>query len=138
VGEYCQFFDPLSIFLPEPDMEKTFKPYTIRDLMSCPDKRPRHPKVKYNRENLTIDIDTGNYTYDVDLERIPDAAELLDWMFQLREKEWMTADMMEAFISEFEDACFDALGTGARSTFCHGKREVKWPTVEEMKAKARN
>jgi hypothetical protein len=109
-----------------------FQSRSLEELLNePPEKKPRHPNVKYNSENLTIEI-TAKYFYEVDLEGIRDSAELMDWYWHLQEKGWFTIEMWAAFVSELEDACFDAMGQAARGLFCHSGEKVKWPTVKQM------
>ena len=45
-----------------------------------------------NTENLTICH--RRYGYEIDLEKCRDSAEILDWIFQLLRKSWMTEESM--------------------------------------------
>jgi hypothetical protein len=53
--------------------------------------------------NLTLVLKSGNASYEVDLEQITDSAQMLDWIFQLRTKPWVTNDTISDLVSAFQD-----------------------------------
>ena len=53
--------------------------------------------------NLTLVLKSGNGSYEVDLEQITDSAQMLDWIFQLRTKPWVTNDTISDLVSAFQD-----------------------------------
>jgi hypothetical protein len=61
-------------------------------------------KVHFNKRNLTIDIDNGTYTYEVDLEQCCSPTKLVDWIYQIFNKTWMTPQLIYEFLWEFERA----------------------------------
>lgn len=72
---------------------------------------------KLNARNLTLECDTPDaFGYEIDLEEINDGAEILDWMFHLADKRWMTPQMVHDLLEAFEDIFH------ARATFCQRNR----------------
>jgi hypothetical protein len=73
----------------------------------CPYNGPVIQKRKWGKWILNFDgppsLDYGGATwrYEIVLSRVTNASDMLDWIFQLREKTWMTpqdmADLLEAF-----------------------------------------
>lgn len=53
---------------------------------------------------FTFTYDNGTELYYVPLDRCRTCAELLDWIFQLHGKGWMTPAQMHAFLSLVRDA----------------------------------
>ena len=55
--------------------------------------------VSYDRISNCILINTGlNYDYDVAIERLDNRKEILNWIFHLNRKAWMTSEKMGDFI----------------------------------------
>ncbi|MBD2110152.1 hypothetical protein [Nodosilinea sp. FACHB-13] len=55
----------------------------------------------FNASNLTL-----NHTvegYEIDLEEINSSAEMLDWIFQVRNKQWGTPQVLFDLITAFEE-----------------------------------
>jgi hypothetical protein len=50
--------------------------------------------------NLTLQYKDG--AYEIDLEKITNSAQMLDWIFQIREKVWATPAVMTDLLSAFE------------------------------------
>jgi hypothetical protein len=55
----------------------------------------------FHANNLTLFCDAGSY--EIDLEQITDSAAMLDWIFQLRIKPWVTNDIIGDLITAFEN-----------------------------------
>ncbi len=49
-----------------------------------------------NPENLTVYC--PSYSYEIDLKTCSDSAQILDWIFQLLTKAWMTEESMTEFL----------------------------------------
>lgn len=85
-----------------------------------PDEPRRLPIAVFNKANLTIELIThdGHQLYEIDLERCTTPAQLLDWIYQLHGKTWMTPDLMGKFLSAIQDACREVLGKSVQGCFC--------------------
>ena len=55
----------------------------------------------YNKENFTLTHREG--CYEIDLETCIDSAEMLDWIFQLLHKAWMTDEAMAELLLLFDE-----------------------------------
>lgn len=52
-------------------------------------------KWTFNPSNLTITLnDPEVYEYEIDLETITNSAQMLDWIFQIKKKTWVTHEIM--------------------------------------------
>lgn len=72
---------------------------------------------------LIADEASGNTmfcVYSIILKEATTAAELLDWIFQVNQKEWATRELMGELLSVLEDATFMWLGKSVQSAFCPG------------------
>ena len=58
---------------------------------------------RLDASSLTLALQTGRHHYEIDLEGITDSAQMLDWIFQLRMKAWVTNDILGDLISAFQD-----------------------------------
>ena len=76
-------------------------------------KRTEWGRWKYNKENLTIytePTDNG-WEYEIDLERVRDYSDVIDWLAHLKEKNWIsTKDLGDLF------AALDDISGGLRSS----------------------
>jgi hypothetical protein len=52
---------------------------------------------------LDTRIDGMKHHYEIELLKITDSAHMLDWIFQLRTKTWVTNDIMGDLLSAFQD-----------------------------------
>ncbi|MBZ5667200.1 MAG: hypothetical protein LAO30_21675 [Acidobacteriia bacterium] len=52
---------------------------------------------------LDTKIDRMRHHYEIGLADITDSAHMLDWIFQLRMKAWVTNDVMGDLLSAFQD-----------------------------------
>ena len=78
---------------------------TTSNLMTCADiereaaeHRARMARIVYYdpaADAITIRID---YPYEIEANRIRSKADLLEWMYHLAEKPWMTTEAMIAFL----------------------------------------
>jgi len=86
--------------------------------------------VTFDKEERTIEVrnHTGHWLYEIDLERCTTPAQLLDWIFQLHGKTWMTPEMMDEFLSAIQHACREVLGKSVQGCFCPfgQSRTVDW------------
>jgi putative alpha-1,2-mannosidase len=86
--------------------------------------------VRFNREMLTIEVDQGRggAFYEIDLERCNTPAQMLDWIYQLHGKAWVTATIMYEILGAFERACREVFGTSVQGLFCPGgtNQRVDW------------
>ena len=58
---------------------------------------------RLNASDLTMVLQSGRHHYEIDLEGITDSAQMLDWIFQLRMKAWVTDDIIGDLILAFQD-----------------------------------
>jgi hypothetical protein len=88
------------------------------------------PMVTFDRRNLTIEVRNHDdrHVYEIDLERCTTPAMLLDWIFQLHNKSWMTAELMYELLTTFEEACQEVFGDSVQGCFCPFgvSRSVDW------------
>jgi hypothetical protein len=59
--------------------------------------------AKQNLLVLDTEIKGRNHHYEVNLLNIKDSAHMLDWIFQLRPKAWVTNDVMGDLLNAFYD-----------------------------------
>ena len=52
---------------------------------------------------LDTHIEGMRHQYEIELQKITDSAHMLDWIFQLRRKTWVTNDVMGDLLSAFQD-----------------------------------
>jgi hypothetical protein len=52
---------------------------------------------------LDTKIEGMRHHYEIELWKITDSAHMLDWIFQLRMKTWVTNDVMGDLLSAFQD-----------------------------------
>lgn len=52
---------------------------------------------------LDTRIDDAKHHYEIDLRDIRDSAHMLNWIFQLRMKAWVSNDVMGDLLSAFQD-----------------------------------
>jgi len=69
---------------------------------------------KFNRKNLTLTCLKFPY-YEIDLERCTTGSEVMDWIFQIRWKTWLTPNIIFSFLEEFENAFHEIFGTNAQA-----------------------
>jgi len=73
---------------------------------------------EFNGKNLTLSYVKSPY-YEIDLERCLTGSEVMDWIFQIRWKTWVTPDVMFSFLEEFENAFRKTFNTNAQA-MCSG------------------
>jgi hypothetical protein len=56
---------------------------------------------KLNRKAMALTLEIHPW-YEIDLERIRDSAEMLDWIFQIFKKTWATPDIIYDVLNAFE------------------------------------
>ena len=71
---------------------------------------------------------TERHCYEIDLERSNTPAQILDWIYQLDQKIWMTNDLMGQIIQAYDDACEKVFHAYMQSVFCGSgiPREADW------------
>lgn len=88
------------------------------------------PLATYSSQEKRIDLwFKGHLIYEVDLNTCTDSAQVLDWIFQINEKEWCTAEHLKALLDCFHEACADAFQKDPQGVWCPfgvGK-SVVWP-----------
>lgn len=88
--------------------------------------------ITFDREECTIDMktDDGGHHYWIDLDRCTTPAQLLNWIFQLHNKSWMTADLMRELLEGFEQACREVFDGDVQGVFCPCgvSKIVNWKT----------
>lgn len=81
--------------------------YSAGDLYSMPDSKPAHGdtwgRFTFRRDNLTLEHSGGYY---IDLERCKNSAQLLDWIFQIEGKTWMTVEDKGHLIEALQDLLY--------------------------------
>lgn len=90
---------------------------------------------EFDNRGLTLTCTVSPY-YNIDLTRCGTGSQVMDWIFQIRWKSWMTADIMWSFLSEFESAFKEVFGFNAQSMSAMGKDHLaywKSKTVLEKK-----
>lgn len=88
--------------------------------------------VTLRKDNLTLEIqDGGSYLYHIDLEECTDSAGVLDWIFQVLNKDFMTPDLMFAILNELNAACATYFNAGVQGVFCPfaENKQVQWPKI---------
>jgi hypothetical protein len=73
---------------------------------------------KFNKKNLTLTFIRRPW-YEIDLERCKNPGEVMDWIFQLRWKNWVTPEVMSSFLREFEKVFEEIFHTNAQA-LCPG------------------
>ena len=65
---------------------------------------PRWGKWWFDRDILCLIFPVHeNYDYEIDLEDCTDAAEILDWIYQLQGKGWLDSQDQKDMLQAFED-----------------------------------
>jgi len=86
------------------------------------------PGVVFHPENLTIIVQGEWCDYELDLERANTPSELLDWIFQITQKTWMTPELTYQFLRALNEACRAVFRDGIQGTYCPwgSSRKVDW------------
>lgn len=71
----------------------------------------------YDHSNFTLTWHDPEGEYEIDLETITTSAEMLDWIFQVQGKGWMTAKGLADLLQAFEDLLHP------QSNLCSGGRD---------------
>lgn len=58
------------------------------------------PVLARYKSNQTVDLWTGRYWYEVDLDRCRNRAELADWCHHLADKVWFTMEHLKQFLEQ--------------------------------------
>lgn len=72
----------------------------------------------FDQKNLTITVRSNHDEFVIDLEEAGTSAELLDWIFQLLGKSWITPDLMFEALMAINDACMIVFGASVQYRFC--------------------
>ena len=78
--------------------------------------------------NLTLVLRSGHDNYEIDLEQINDSAQMLDWIFQLRTKTWVTNDIIGDLLSAFQDIFCP------QATICGGGQNTTINATEHLQS----
>ena len=95
------------------------------------DRRGKLRNAQFKEKDLVIKIydDRGKEKYEIDLERTTTKKELLDWIFHLLGKNWLTPNMLYDFLICLDDTCRDRFDSGARSLYLHNdEKPIQWKT----------
>src|SRR5271157_2038406 len=116
----------------------------IEELLSLSDdeflelrkKERPHPDVEFDRRNLVLKVHHGKTWYEIELRGCNDPAQILDWIFQLNGKTWMTTALMGQVVRAFDNACYEIFGEGIQGTFCPfgASKRAKWRKVKVLRA----
>lgn len=87
--------------------------------------------MTFNKSDLIIEIKhfkNGDYHYSIDLKRCCNAAELLDWIYQLHQKEWCTPAHISEFLNMMDYLCDEYFDGNVQSQFCPSGKlcHVEW------------
>lgn len=79
--------------------------------------------VYFRRHDLTIQIErNGCYYYEIDLEQCKTSSDLLDWIFQIRNKTWVeSSSLLDIVMTVFDDACYAVYGQDAQTLLISDK-----------------
>jgi hypothetical protein len=111
-------------------------PEVLREMRA---KERPHPCVQFDRRNLVLKVyeppPYDKVWYEIDLERCNDPAQILDWIYQLNGKSWMTNDLMGQVIEAIEAACDEVFGHGIQGVFCPcgASRRADWRKVKGIR-----
>lgn len=87
--------------------------------------------AEFDPDRLVIKLSDGNrIRYEVDLARCEKCGEVLDWIFQLLDKNWVTPEVMHSFLQELDRASEKVFGSGIQGVLCSygASKEVNWKT----------
>jgi hypothetical protein len=63
------------------------------------------PKVKFHKDQELIIIEVPKrVVYEIPINRCRDAAQVMNWIFQVKDKNWCTHKLMFDLLSAFQDA----------------------------------
>jgi hypothetical protein len=80
-------------------------------------KRWKH--LQFKKSNLTLVIKDGiDWLYEIDLERCTNAAEWLDFIYQISSKTWCTPIIIAELLEAFEYACEVIHRGDVQGVFC--------------------
>jgi len=88
-------------------------------------------KVRFDRDRVTIEIEHHHGIYEIDVERMVNSANTLDWIFQIARKNWATPEILHDLVHVIDDACRECFGNTAQGVFCPSgvDKKVKWPVA---------
>jgi hypothetical protein len=69
-------------------------------------------------DQLTLEFDDDEDTYEMDLEECTTPAALLDWLFQVQGKGWCRPQDISDLFEILEAVCFAWFGQGVQAVFC--------------------
>jgi len=87
--------------------------------------------VKFDPARVTIEIKHEFSIYEIDVERIRDSAEALDWILQIAMKRWATPEILHDLVHVIDEACREVFNNTAQGVFCPCgiNKTVKWPVA---------
>ena len=101
---------------------------TPEELRAMREKERPCPDVRFDQRNLVLKVRQDKRSYEIDLERCNDPAQILDWIYQLNGKSWMTNDLMGQVVESLNEACREVFGDGIQGIFCPfgASRTANW------------
>ena len=101
---------------------------TPAELLAMREKERPCPNVRFDRKNLELVVHYGRSRYEIDLRRCNDPAQILDWIYQLNGKSWMTHELMGQIVRALDNASHEIFDNGIQAIFCPGgvSRQAKW------------
>jgi len=79
--------------------------------------------------HLCLDWKGNPESYYIPLQEITDSAHMLDWIFQLRMKTWVTNDMMGDLLTAFQEIFYP------QATLCGAGRDKKLNATKHLAAR---
>lgn len=76
-----------------------------------------HPRVTLNLKRLTLTIN-ARYPYEIDLERLTSASQVLDFILQIAGKTWCDDSLLMEVIHAIEHACDRVFDNQAQGVLC--------------------
>lgn len=80
---------------------------------------------------IHIRID-GRVVYEIDLSRCNTAAEILDWILQVKKQVWYKPFMADLLIEVFNTTCKETVGNTLQVTFCPCGKNIVFNWMDEF------
>ena len=93
--------------------------------------------VSFEEKSQIISVKMGAQgppSYDIPLEGIDSAKELLDWILQLNYKTWCTGQHLKEFLDLVPQVAEKNFGQNAQAVFCSQTRrndDITWPETKK-------
>jgi len=92
--------------------------------------RHGNTRVWFKKDNLTIQIENEKkiHLYEIDLERCSNSAQLLDYLFQIFNKNWCNGETLIKIFFALEEACEEIFNCNLQGIFCPcgASKQVQW------------